>query len=120
MAFDRLRPNGVLFYSCWINRIPSRFIRTGRWMIGGTLDNCQRLFDRRNRPAWVVLLVCLSLTLVTWYGLRVQAMKSAEQQFELHVRDVVYSIEERLRQLSIPARIVAIADIVEALRSEER
>ena len=62
------------------------------------MDNGQRLFDRRNRPAWAVLLVCLLLTLAAWYGLHVQAMKSAEQQFELHVIDVTDAIEDRLRQ----------------------
>lgn len=68
-------------------------------MIGGALNNWwQRLFDRRIRSAWAVLLVCLSLTLSAWYGLRAQAMKSAEQQFELHVRDVIGAIEERLHQ----------------------
>jgi PAS domain S-box-containing protein len=56
------------------------------------------LFDRRNRPAWVVLLICLAVTLAAWYGLLTQARKGAEQQFDLHVRDVIYSIEERLRQ----------------------
>jgi len=56
------------------------------------------LFDRRNRPAWVVLLICLAVTLSAWYGVLMQAKKGAEQQFDLHVRDVVYSIEERLRQ----------------------
>ena len=56
------------------------------------------LLDRRNRPAWVVLLICLALTMAAWYGVLMQARKSAEQQFDLHVRDVIYSIEERLRQ----------------------
>lgn len=78
--------------------MPRRFIRTGRWRIGGTLSNWQRLFDRRNRPAWAVLLVYLLLALVAWYGLRMQAMKNAERQFETHVRDVTDSIKERLRQ----------------------
>lgn len=78
--------------------MPCRFVRTGRWKIGGTLNNWQRLFDRRNRPAWTVLLVYFLLTLVAWYGLRMQAMKNAERQFEMHVRDVTDSIEERLRQ----------------------
>jgi len=62
------------------------------------LSNWQRLFDRRNRPAWAVLLVCLLLTLAAWYGLRMQAMKNARQQFELHSREVVGAIEDRLHQ----------------------
>ncbi len=62
------------------------------------MDSWQRLFTRRNRVAWVVLLVCFSLTLIAWYGLSTQAIKNAGQQFELHVNDVIDSIEERLRQ----------------------
>jgi len=62
------------------------------------LKNWQRLFVRRNRPAWMALLISLALTLGAWYGLRLQAMENAEQQFELHVRDVIESIEDRLRQ----------------------
>ncbi len=62
------------------------------------MNNWQRFFGRRNRPAWAVLLVCLSLTLLAWHGLRVQAMNNAGQQFELHVRDVIDSIEWRLHQ----------------------
>lgn len=62
------------------------------------MKNWRYLLDRRNRPAWVVLLIFLSLTLVVWYGLRSQALKNAEEQFGLHVDAVIYSIEERLRQ----------------------
>lgn len=62
------------------------------------MSNWQRLFDRRNRSAWAVLLVYLLLALVAWYGLRMQAVKNAERQFEMHVHDVTDSIEERLRQ----------------------
>jgi len=67
-------------------------------MIGGTLYNWQRLFDRRNRPAWAVLLLYFSLALIAWYSLYMRTMDSARQEFELHVHDIVYSIEERLRQ----------------------
>lgn len=62
------------------------------------MNNWQRLIERRNRSAWVVLLVCILLTMAAWYGLRKQALKNAEQQFNLHVNDVIFSIEERLRQ----------------------
>ena len=62
------------------------------------MGNWQRLFDRRNRFAWGVLLAYLLLALVAWYGLRMQTMKNAERQFEMHARDVTGSIEERLRQ----------------------
>lgn len=62
------------------------------------LARAKHLFNHRNRPAWGVLAVCLLLTFIAGHGLRVQTVKNAEQQFELHVRDVVGSIEERLRQ----------------------
>ncbi len=58
----------------------------------------RRIFGRRNIPAWVVLFVSLSLTLLTLYGLRQQAEKSAAKQFNLYVMDVVEAIEERLHQ----------------------
>ncbi|TRZ58259.1 MAG: response regulator [Rhodocyclaceae bacterium] len=67
-------------------------------MIGRTLNNWKYLIDRRNRPAWMVFLFCLSVTLVAWHSLYTQANNSARQEFELHVRDVTDSIEERLRQ----------------------
>lgn len=62
------------------------------------MESLQRLFDRRNGAAWVVLLICLSLTLTASDGLRRLAEKSAQQQFELYARDAVGSIEDRLRQ----------------------
>ncbi|MBI5923441.1 MAG: CHASE domain-containing protein [Betaproteobacteria bacterium] len=62
------------------------------------MNNWQRLIDRRNRPAWVVFLIFLSLTLIAWDGQHRLAVRSAAQEFELHVRDVIGSIEERLRQ----------------------
>jgi len=62
------------------------------------MDNWQRLFGYRNRFAWLALLVCFSLSMLAWYSLRMQEIKSADQQFELHVRNVIDSIEERMRQ----------------------
>ena len=53
---------------------------------------------RANLPAWLLLLGSLLLTLATWQGLRTQSQNSVRQQFELHVRDVVQSIRERLLQ----------------------
>lgn len=67
-------------------------------LTGSALDNWRHLIGRRNRPAWAVLLASLSLTLLAWFGLYVQTMKSAELQFGLHVGDVIDSIEERMRQ----------------------
>jgi len=62
------------------------------------LDNLQQLVDRRNRPAWLVLLACLALTLIAWYGLQAQTEKNKQQQFELYVRDVLDAIESRMHQ----------------------
>jgi len=62
------------------------------------MNNWQRLLVPRNRTSWVVLGSCLALTMFAWYGVKMHTTESAEEQFELHVRDVVYSIEERLRQ----------------------
>lgn len=61
------------------------------------MNNWQRLLSPRNRMSWFVLALSLVLTTVAWYGVKMYAAESAEEQFELHVRDVVYSIEERLR-----------------------
>lgn len=61
-------------------------------------DQLKYLLNRRNRPAWAVLVVCLLLASMAWYGLRMQSMNNAKQQFELQVRDAVESIEDRLRQ----------------------
>lgn len=65
---------------------------------GGTLGIFQHLFGRQNRSAWAVLLVCLALTISAWYGLHSQSARNAEQQFNLHVQDVIDSIGGRLRQ----------------------
>ncbi|MDD4928356.1 MAG: CHASE domain-containing protein [Gallionella sp.] len=62
------------------------------------MNNMRRLFSGRHRPAWVVLLTCLSLTCLAWYGLHAQTERHAREQFELHVRDVLDSIEVRMRQ----------------------
>lgn len=57
-----------------------------------------RLLDRRNRPAWAVLFISITLTFLAGYGLHLQTQNYASQQFELHVRDVLDSIEERMHQ----------------------
>lgn len=62
------------------------------------MNKWPRWREPRYRTAWGVLAVSLALTLVAWYGVRSHVAESAEEQFELHVRDVIYSIEERLRQ----------------------
>lgn len=62
------------------------------------MNPLRRLLEYRQRPAWIVLLLCLSITLLAWYGLRAQMENNARQQFELHVRDVLDSIEARMRE----------------------
>ncbi len=57
-----------------------------------------RIFDRCNWSAWIVLLICISLSYLSWYTLNQQSEKNAQQQFELYVRDVLDSIESRMRQ----------------------
>jgi len=54
------------------------------------------LFNRRSIPAWLVLAVGLLLTLLLSMGLAEQRAHSADQQFELHVKELVAEIEKRL------------------------
>lgn len=62
------------------------------------MNKWRRLVGPRNRIAWAVLAVSLTLTMIAWYGVRTHIAESAEEQFDLHVRDVIFSIKERLRQ----------------------
>lgn len=55
------------------------------------------LFTRRGALAWAVLLVGMLLVSLVWTTLQEQKARSARQQFELHVREVVRAIQERLR-----------------------
>lgn len=54
------------------------------------------LFARRKGLAWIVLLVGLLLVMLVWSALQDQKARSAEQQFELHAREVVSAIQQRL------------------------
>jgi sensor domain CHASE-containing protein len=67
-----------------------------RW--GCVLNKLNLLFERRNFPAWLALLFGLAMTLFAWNGLRVQTGNNAQQQFLLHARDVLDSIENRMHQ----------------------
>ena len=58
----------------------------------------RHLVDRGNRPAWLVLAVCLLLTWLAWGALRQQALHTAEGQFQLHTSNLEADIRERLRQ----------------------
>jgi len=53
-------------------------------------------FERRNMPAWVTLVVGVLLTLTVWQSLRNQSVAYSRQQFDVHVRDVINAIQERL------------------------
>ena len=67
-------------------------------MISITLSNqLRRYLDRRNRPAWMILGLCLLVMLLVWYSARANNQHSAEQQFNLHVRDITQAIKNRLR-----------------------
>ncbi len=54
------------------------------------------LFSRRSIPAWLVLVAGLLLTALLSMGLAEQRAQSADRQFELHVKELVAEIEERL------------------------
>lgn len=54
------------------------------------------LFSRRSIPAWLVLVAGLLLTALLSMGLAEQRARSADQQFELHVKELVAEIEKRL------------------------
>lgn len=54
------------------------------------------LFTWRCIPAWIVLLAGLLLTALLSMGLAEQRARSADQQFELHVKELVAEIEKRL------------------------
>lgn len=53
--------------------------------------------SRRGALAWLVLFSSLGLTLLVWLGLWEQNRRNAEAQFELHAREIVQAIEQRLR-----------------------
>jgi PAS domain S-box-containing protein len=55
------------------------------------------LFSRRGLSAWLVLATGLLLVMLVWTGLREERARSAAAQFELHSREVVAAIEQRLR-----------------------
>jgi PAS domain S-box-containing protein len=56
-----------------------------------------RLFGRRLGLAWAVLVAGLLLVMLVWGALQAQKSRSAEQEFELHVREVTAAIQKRLR-----------------------
>ena len=47
------------------------------------------LFSQRSIPAWLVLVAGLLLTALLSMGLAEQRARSADQQFELHVKELV-------------------------------
>lgn len=55
------------------------------------------LFSRRGMLAWIVLVTGLLLVVLVWAGLREERARSAQAQFDLHTREVVAAIEQRLR-----------------------
>lgn len=57
-----------------------------------------RLFDRRNLPAWGVLIACLSVTMMAWHLAEQQVTKNAQQQFTNHANDIINAIEARMHQ----------------------
>lgn len=61
-------------------------------------NQLQRLFDRRNLPAWMVLVVCVSVTALAWYTTQREVEKNAQQQFNSEAGDIASAIESRLHQ----------------------
>jgi PAS domain S-box-containing protein len=55
------------------------------------------IFDKRSIPAWLCLVIGLSFTYLTTFSLHEQRQKSAQEQFSLHVTQLVKSIHKRLR-----------------------
>lgn len=53
--------------------------------------------DRRERLSALMLVACLVPAVLVWYSLREQDLRSGQQQFELHVQEIVTAIEKRLR-----------------------
>lgn len=54
------------------------------------------MFDRRSLPAWACLLIGLCFTSLTIFSLHQQHEKSGLEQFQLHVGQLVKSIQKRL------------------------
>ena len=54
--------------------------------------------DRLVRLPWLILVAGLITTVLVWYAMRTQNLHNGEQQFALHVREIVQSIEKRLYQ----------------------
>lgn len=55
------------------------------------------LFSRRGLPAWGVLVLGLVVTQLVWSWMLEERARSADAQFELHSREVVEAIDQRLR-----------------------
>ncbi len=62
------------------------------------IDWMKSLKERRNRPAWLVLAVCVSITGLAWNAQRAQTLKLAEREFDLRVSRMMDAIEDRMQQ----------------------
>lgn len=58
----------------------------------------KRFFDRRNLPAWLVLLGCLSLTILARNVTQREVERNAQLQFSEQADNIIGSIENRLNQ----------------------
>lgn len=56
-----------------------------------------RLFSLRAQTAWLAFAVSLIMVFMVWYILKAQNEQNAEQQFQLHAREIVNLIEQRLQ-----------------------
>lgn len=63
-----------------------------------TSNRLKMLLDPRNFSAWVVLVICLSLTAMAWYATKHQIEDDAQRQFRDQTNHIVSLIESRLHQ----------------------
>lgn len=56
-----------------------------------------RIFSLRAQTAWLTLAISLAMVFMVWYVVKAQSRENAEQQFNLHVREIVSLIEQRLQ-----------------------
>jgi len=60
--------------------------------------NIKIALDRRNRPAWAVLIILISATLFAANAVRLQVQKNAQSKFDIYVQEVLDNITDRMRQ----------------------
>ena len=62
------------------------------------INRIKSLTETRNLPAWLVLILCLTLTWVAWSEQQSQTQKLNESEFDLRVGSLLGDIEARMQQ----------------------